>query len=161
MTPYRPVSRTGGFRVSISRRELRWLARASRGEGKRLARRVRRGELDRSVVEAAAEQFPTDAEPRIALAWLDRWGITSAEGGPAGPCASAQPGSSPPRPEPHGWTHPLCMPCFAALEPRRQPIQMTEAYRMEEVCCRCLLETTDGIYYRADPATLGCGALRG
>jgi hypothetical protein len=100
MTPYRPVSRTGGFRVSISRRELRWLARASRGEGKRLARRVRRGELDRSVIEAAAEQFPTDAEPRIALAWLDRWGITSAEGGLAGPCASAQPGSSPSRP---GW----------------------------------------------------------
>lgn len=59
----------------ISRRDARWLRREAEREGKRLARRVRRGELARGAVEEAARMFPRDAEPRIALAWLDRWGI--------------------------------------------------------------------------------------
>jgi hypothetical protein len=58
-----------------SRRELRFLASATRREGKRLARDVRRGRVTRAQVEAAAELFPNDAEPQIALQWLDRWGV--------------------------------------------------------------------------------------
>jgi hypothetical protein len=58
-----------------SPRTLRWLARASQKEGKRLARDVRRGKLTRQAVEDSIKLFPLDAEPRIALEWLDRWGI--------------------------------------------------------------------------------------
>jgi hypothetical protein len=56
-------------------RSLRFLASVTAAEGKRLARRVKRGQLTRAEVEAAAVMFPNDAEPKIALAWLDRWGI--------------------------------------------------------------------------------------
>jgi hypothetical protein len=56
-------------------RALRRLADSTAAEGKRLARRVKRGQLTRAEVEAAAAMFPNDAEPQIALAWLHRWGI--------------------------------------------------------------------------------------
>ena len=59
----------------MSRIDLRSLARAAEGEGKSLARKVRRGQLTRADVEAAAERYPGDIEPVIALQWLDRWGI--------------------------------------------------------------------------------------
>lgn len=59
----------------IGRRDLRFLAKSTAKEGKDLARRVRRGEITRSIVEAAAAEYPNDAEPIIALEWLDRWGI--------------------------------------------------------------------------------------
>lgn len=59
----------------MNRRTLRFLARATEKEGKQLAKRVKRGELTRSQVEAFTRLFPADAEPLIALKWLDRWGI--------------------------------------------------------------------------------------
>ena len=49
-----------------------WFATAR--EGKRLAKQVRRGIYTRKDVEAALKEYG-DAEPAIALQWLDKWGI--------------------------------------------------------------------------------------
>ena len=54
---------------------LRKLARITEREGKALALKVRRGEITRGDVEKALTLYPTDLEPRIALGYLDRWGI--------------------------------------------------------------------------------------
>lgn len=57
------------------RHMLHQLARASADEGKRLAKRVRKGEITRADVEAARAEFPNDVEPVVALEWLDKWGV--------------------------------------------------------------------------------------
>ena len=48
------------------------------------------------------------------------------------------------------WTHPQCVPCWAAANPGR------EAYRLvlaePETCCWCGQQAEAGIYVRADPA---------
>ena len=47
---------------------------ASAREGKKIAKQVRRGIYTRKDVEVALEEYG-DAEPAIALQWLDKWGI--------------------------------------------------------------------------------------
>lgn len=53
---------------------LAWLKSVTEAEGLRLAERVRAGEITRKQVEDALEHYG-DAEPLIALRWLDSWGI--------------------------------------------------------------------------------------
>ncbi len=53
-------------------RDLAWLRSATEAEGLRLAKAVRAGEVSRADVEAAFEQYG-DAEPAIALRYLDEW----------------------------------------------------------------------------------------
>lgn len=55
--------------------DLRWLRQATYDEGRRLAEMVRRGEVTRAQVEEALKEYG-DAEPAIALNYLDEWGIT-------------------------------------------------------------------------------------
>lgn len=47
------------------------------------------------------------------------------------------------------WTHPICRFDYAVMEPGRTPTVLKDAEH--EVCCWCGNETTDGIYFRADP----------
>jgi hypothetical protein len=56
------------------RRQIAELKRLTDAEGLRLAERVRAGEFTRAEVEAAVRETG-DAEPAIALEYLDRWGI--------------------------------------------------------------------------------------
>lgn len=58
----------------LSLADLRWLRQATYDEGRRLAEMVRRGEITRKMVEEALEEYG-DAEPAIALNYLDEWGI--------------------------------------------------------------------------------------
>jgi len=50
--------------------------------------------------------------------------------------------------KPHGWTHSLCDSCYQALEEGREPVVMKNPER--EICCRCGVVTTSGIYYRTE-----------
>ncbi len=52
------------------------------------------------------------------------------------------------------WTHPICEDCFGALYPRRQKYRVVDPEA--ETCCRCMTETTSGLYVRADPELVGC-----
>ena len=52
------------------------------------------------------------------------------------------------------WTHPICAACFAEERPDVQPSTLVEQYRVPEVCCRCGVETRDGIYWRVDPKSM-------
>jgi hypothetical protein len=54
--------------------DLKWLRQATYDEGRGLAEMVRRGEIPRSAVEEALRKYG-DAEPAIALDYLDDWGI--------------------------------------------------------------------------------------
>lgn len=62
--------------MRFDRSDLRWLQRATEAEGRRLAKLVKRGKMTRDQLEQVAEAHPGDDEPRIALALLDRWGIS-------------------------------------------------------------------------------------
>jgi hypothetical protein len=61
-------------RARISLFDLLWLNRATHDEGLRLAHMVKSGEVTRAQVEADLERYG-DAEPAIALQYLDTWGI--------------------------------------------------------------------------------------
>lgn len=63
-----------GHRKNGGRINLKQLSRICEAEGLVLAKRVRKGELTRSQLEAAFEEHG-DVEPAIALRWLDKWGI--------------------------------------------------------------------------------------
>ena len=52
------------------------------------------------------------------------------------------------------WNHALCRDCYAAREPGRDPVRLKDAPTV--ACCACGAFTGDGIYYRADPATMSC-----
>jgi hypothetical protein len=54
-----------------------------------------------------------------------------------------------------GWTHAICRSCYANREPGRVPVALKDAEL--EKCCFCGVETKEGIYYRADPASAQCG----
>jgi hypothetical protein len=56
-----------------ARSDLRRLARVTEDEGKHLALMVRRGQATRAQIEKARARWPNDAEPVIALQWVDRW----------------------------------------------------------------------------------------
>lgn len=47
------------------------------------------------------------------------------------------------------YTHALCPQCYSEVMPGRVPTQVKDAD--EEVCCRCRVLTTDGIYWRGEP----------
>lgn len=53
---------------------LTQLGRIVQREGKRLAKEVRKGTYTRAQVEQALQEYG-DAEPAVALWWLDKWGI--------------------------------------------------------------------------------------
>ena len=67
--------RRRGVKRIIGLHDLRWLRQATYDEGRRLAEMVRRGDITRTQVEEALEEYG-DAEPAIALNYLDEWGIT-------------------------------------------------------------------------------------
>lgn len=48
------------------------------------------------------------------------------------------------------WNHTVCEPCYFLLRPNRMPSRLADA--PSEKCCYCGEVTTDGIYYRDDPA---------
>jgi hypothetical protein len=51
------------------------------------------------------------------------------------------------------WTHAICAPCYAKLEPGRWPARAT--FENDPPCCFCG-GPSDGIYYRADPDKAPC-----
>jgi hypothetical protein len=53
------------------------------------------------------------------------------------------------------WTHACCALCFVGLYPNRDPVRVVGIE--PETCCFCEAEAVDGIYVRADPATVRCG----
>jgi len=52
----------------------------------------------------------------------------------------------------HTWTHPMCLPCWNAQHPDREPVTLTNPDN--EICCWCSMVTEDGIYTRHDPKEL-------
>ena len=46
------------------------------------------------------------------------------------------------------WTHPLCLSCWCEMHPNRQPVRVRGAG--VDMCCRCGMLTSAGIYVRAD-----------
>ncbi|KKK78369.1 hypothetical protein LCGC14_2844270 [marine sediment metagenome] len=79
-------------------------------------------------------------ESRPDNSWLQplREAIVSARGGRGGG---------------HGWTHPICGPCWYNMG-REAPIRVIDAGN--EVCCMCGRFTNAGIYYRSDPSRMPC-----
>lgn len=61
--------------AGIPRKYRRRAERWGRGEGWRLAAKVREGEMTREDVEALRAAYPNDGEPIVALQWLDKWGL--------------------------------------------------------------------------------------
>lgn len=52
------------------------------------------------------------------------------------------------------WTHNICLECWTEGNPNRIAYSVKEAE--QEVCCVCGAQNKDGIYFRADGATLQC-----
>ena len=52
------------------------------------------------------------------------------------------------------WTQPACSFCFELQLPGVNPIALKKEWREEEICAFCGQETKEGIYIRADPATV-------
>ena len=50
------------------------------------------------------------------------------------------------------WTHAICTMCWVERNPDRDPHQLVNA--KAETCCFCGMNTTAGIYVRADPNAL-------
>lgn len=61
--------------TNVPRQWRRKLEKLVKAEGRRLAEAVRNGQYTRADIEEAHREYPEDAEPVIALQWLDRWGV--------------------------------------------------------------------------------------
>jgi hypothetical protein len=52
------------------------------------------------------------------------------------------------------WTHPVCDPCWNEANPGREPCRFQPEARVPERCCACGIQTSSGIYVRADPGAM-------
>jgi len=52
------------------------------------------------------------------------------------------------------WTHPICGECYDREQPGRVPARIKAEYAEQQECCWCGAETSEGIFYRADPEVL-------
>lgn len=50
------------------------------------------------------------------------------------------------------WTQPVCMDCWRAENPGRDPVLMVTVE--PERCCKCGADSLAGIYIRIDPKTV-------
>lgn len=53
------------------------------------------------------------------------------------------------------WTHSICDDCWTNRSPHQEPTRIVVDTETE-TCCWCGIQTTSGIFVRADPATLSC-----
>lgn len=56
------------------------------------------------------------------------------------------------------WNHAICMNCWNAKNPDREPVRLPEEFLDEtaEPCCYCGKPQQTGIFVRADPLVMPC-----